>query len=197
MGQRRYTSMGLRIGFIQQVFWFLLLASATASAQSLGVKTNLFWDATATPNLGVEGRLGMHLTAGVSANYAPWKITSEKYWKHWLVQPELRYWTKETFAGHYLGVQCLGGVYNVSDLKVLGAGGSRYEGSLIGGGLTYGYVWKLSPRWRLETGLGIGYLRMNYDKYACGYCGEPLDHGSTNYFGPTSLSVSLIFMTGR
>ncbi|MFR7875400.1 MAG: DUF3575 domain-containing protein [Butyricimonas paravirosa] len=36
-------------------------------------------------------------------NYNPWKWSGIKF-KHWLVQPELRYWLCDQFSGHFFGV---------------------------------------------------------------------------------------------
>ena len=79
----------------------LLLASVnTSHAQKWAVKSNLLYDATATINLGVEAALGHRVTLDVSGNYNPWKFGDAR-WKHWLVQPEVRYWLCESFNGHF------------------------------------------------------------------------------------------------
>ena len=81
----------------------LLLASVnTSHAQKWAVKSNLLYDATATINLGVEAALGRRVTLDVSGNYNPWKFGDAR-WKHWLVQPEVRYWLCESFNGHFFG----------------------------------------------------------------------------------------------
>lgn len=63
-----------------------------ALAQEAAVKTNLLYDATTTMNLGVEFGLSPKWTLDVSGNYNPWTFSKNKKWKHWLVQPEARYW---------------------------------------------------------------------------------------------------------
>ena len=61
------------------------------------IKTNALYWATTTANLGFEVGLSKKLTLDVSGNYNPWKFSDHKQIKHWLVQPELRYWLLWTF----------------------------------------------------------------------------------------------------
>ena len=75
----------------------ILLASVNSSlAQKWAVKSNLLYDATATINLGVEAALGPRVTLDISGNYNPWEFGDAR-WKHWLIQPEVRYWLCERF----------------------------------------------------------------------------------------------------
>ena len=79
----------------------ILLASVNSSlAQKWAVKSNLLYDATATINLGVEAALGPRVTLDISGNYNPWEFGDAR-WKHWLIQPEVRYWLCERFNGHF------------------------------------------------------------------------------------------------
>ena len=68
------------------------------------IKTNALYWATTTANLGFEVGLSKNLTLDVSGNYNPWKFSDHKQIKHWLVQPELRYWLCERFYGHFFGL---------------------------------------------------------------------------------------------
>ena len=78
----------------------ILLASVNSSlAQKWAVKSNLLYDATATINLGVEAALGPRVTLDISGNYNPWEFGDAR-WKHWLIQPEVRYWLCERFNRH-------------------------------------------------------------------------------------------------
>ena len=82
----------------------ILLASVNSSlAQKWAVKSNLLYDATATINLGVEAALGPRVTLDISGNYNPWEFGDAR-WKHWLIQPEVRYWLCESFNGHFFGL---------------------------------------------------------------------------------------------
>lgn len=46
-----------------------------------------------------------------------WTLSHDRRWKHWLVQPEARYWFCDRFSGHFLGFHAHGGQYNVGGLK--------------------------------------------------------------------------------
>ncbi|MEG2600039.1 MAG: DUF3575 domain-containing protein, partial [Muribaculaceae bacterium] len=70
----------------------------------------------------------------------------------------------------------------------------RWEGWLIGAGISYGYHWILGERWGIEATIGIGYAYMDYDKYKCEKCGEKIGSHTRNYFGPTKAGVTLIYM---
>lgn len=70
----------------------------------------------------------------------------------------------------------------------------RYEGWGAGGGISYGYSFYLGKRWSLEANIGVGYVRLHYDKYDCVKCGEKVGTESRNYFGPTKAGISLIYI---
>ena len=48
-------------------------------------------------------------------------------------------------------------------------GHDRYDGSLYGVGISYGYQWIISKRWSMEATIGVGYARLKYDNV-----GKPL-----------------------
>jgi hypothetical protein len=83
---------------------FLLTTGVTA--QELAVKTNLLYDATTTGNIGVEAGLSKKWTLDVSGNLNPWTFSNNKKIKHWMVQPEARYWLCEKFNGQFLRDPC-------------------------------------------------------------------------------------------
>ena len=56
---------------------------------------------------GLIGKIPGLLSLDISGNYNPWTLPDDKSIKHWLVQPELRYWLHERFNGHFLGVHAL------------------------------------------------------------------------------------------
>lgn len=68
---------------------------------AFAIKTNALYWATTTPNLGFEIGLSDKFTLDLSGNYNPWTFSDSKKLKHWLVQPELRFWTCERFNGHF------------------------------------------------------------------------------------------------
>lgn len=177
----------------------LFVSSASLFGQRLGIKSNLLYDVTTTLNAGVEFGLSPQWTLDVSGNYNPFSYSDYKKWKHWMVQPEARYWFCERFNGHFVGAHLLGGQFNVGNVKFpLGLYPStrkyRYEGYYYGAGLVYGYQWILHNRWSIEAALGVGYVQSHYDKYDCPACGEWREKDKKGYFSVTKVAVSLIYM---
>jgi outer membrane protein OmpA-like peptidoglycan-associated protein len=164
------------------------------------IKTNLLYDATATVNLGLEFRLGERFSFDLPFNYNAWTFSENRKWKHILVQPELRWWTRETFRGHFFGLHGHYAFYNVGHLPhgpfSQHMNTHRYEGWLAGAGLSYGYRWNFNHRWALEATVGAGYAYMSHDKFECGRCGERLGSANRHYFGPTRAGITLIFGIG-
>lgn len=182
----------------------LVVASLTASAQNVVVKTNLLYDITATANLGIEFKVAPKWTVDISGNLNAWTFSDNKKWKHWVLQPEARYWLCERFNGHFVGAHLVGGIYNMgnwnTDFTFLGTDFGqlkehRYEGWLVGAGITYGYHWMLGRHWSVEAEIGIGYVYTQADKYECPRCGEQLENNKPHhYVGPTKAAVNLIYV---
>lgn len=183
---------------------FLFLCCTTISAQKFALKTNALYDATASINLGAEMALSPKWTVEVSGNYNPFTFSDNRKWKHWFVQPEVRYWTCNKMMGHFFGAHLIGGQFNVGnidfDADILGSDfsklkDSRFEGWAVGAGLAYGYAWVLSRHFNIEGEIGVGYAYMRYDRFACINCGEKLeDDLSHNYFGLTKLALNLVYI---
>lgn len=157
------------------------------------IKTNALYWATTTPNIGVEVGLSDKFTLDVSGNYNPWVFGGNKKFKHFLVQPELRYWKHGRFNGHFFGLHTHYVEYNVA-IKMLGFQDYRYEGYLVGAGLSYGYRWELDDRWSIEATIGAGYAYMDYTKYRCEECGEKIKDDTKHYWGPTKVGVNVVYI---
>lgn len=180
-----------------------LAALVTAQAQDFAVKTNLLYDATATVNVGAEVGLAPRWTFDLSGNYNAWSI-SERKLKHWMVQPEFRYWFCERFQDHFIAVHALGGQYNVgfipNDLNVFGKDLSvlsdhRFQGFFAGAGIAYGYAWALTEHLNLEFELGVGYVYTRYDEFECFGCGKKIaEDVPFNYVGPTKAAIGLVYV---
>lgn len=181
-----------------------LFLSTGVKSQKIAVKTNLLYDIPAlTANAGVEFGLAPRWTLDVSANYNGWTLSHERRWKHWLLQPEARYWFCDRFAGHFVGAHLLGGQFNIGGVKnnihFLGSdfskiGKRRYQGWMMGAGLAYGYAWILGKHWNVEGEIGLGWIYTRYDSFPCANCGKKLSEGQThNYVGPTKAAVNLVY----
>ena len=180
---------------------FTILGSV--SAQNVGIKTNFIADGFLSPNLGIEIGLAPKWTLDATGQFNFWTVNNHK-WKHWLVQPEARYWFCERFTGHFLGFHAIGGEYNFGKIKngvdFLGSdfrklADRRYQGWGIGAGVAYGYAWVLGMHWNLEAEIGIGWIYTRYDAYPCAKCGTKLENDkSHNYFGPTKAALNLVYL---
>lgn len=171
------------------LLYLVISITAVLHAQKIAVKTNALYDVTATVNLGVEYKLAPKWSADVSGNLNAWAFSSDKKWKHWLFQPELRYWLCESFGGHFFGFHALGGQYNVAELH-----DSRYEGWFAGGGFAYGYAFMLNQHLNLELELALGYIYTKYNKFECADCGRKVKKNEPNHFvGPTKAALNLVY----
>lgn len=174
--------------------------TAEGNYNGISIKTNLLYDATGTINIGGELALSDRLSFELPLSYNPWTFSSNRKWKHMLVQPELRLWTKETFTGHFFGIHAHYAYYNISRLPSppfsVNMNENRYQGWLAGAGITYGYRWNMGSRWSVEGSLGLGYAYLDYDKYPCITCAEKTKSDTRNYLGPTKAGASLIYTIG-
>ena len=166
------------------------------------IKSNLLYDATGTVNLGVEMPLADQWSLDLSGNYIGWNWKYYMKWKHWMVQPELRWWTRRTSKGHFLALHALGGEYNMGNVhfpfglfKPLRT--ERHDGWYAGAGIGYGYRWNFSSRWGMEAEAALGYVRFDYSTYEWPAYGDRLKGGTRNYFGPTKLAVNLVYRFGK
>lgn len=165
----------------------IIIGTAGVYAQKFGVRSNALYLGTTTLNLGVDVGLGKKTSLEMTGMYNPFTFSDNKKMKLWGVQPEFRYWTCERFNGHFFGIHAHYGEYN-GGIKEY-----RYEGNLIGGGLTYGYNWVIGKRWNLEAEIGLGYAYLDYDKYYRQKCQGFVEHQTKNYVGPTKIGISFIY----
>ncbi len=189
--------------YLAILIWIASLAGVGAHAQDWAMKSNLLYDATTTLNAGVEVGLAPRWSLDVSGNLNAWTFSEGKRWKHWLVQPEARYWLCDRFAGHFFGAHLLGGQYNFGNLNLPDFLGNklsnlkdyRYQGWFAGAGVAYGYTWILGKHWSVEAEIGLGWAYTRYDKYRCANCGKKVDSGRHhNYIGPTKAALNLVYV---
>lgn len=179
-------------------------ALPAAAGDDVAIKTNLLYDATATINLGLEFKLAPKWTLDASGNFNNWSYGGKAKWKHWLAQPEVRYWFCEALHGNFIGLELHGGQFNVAkwdtDFMFLGTDFSkvkdtRYQGWFAGAGLTYGHAWMLAKHWNFEAEIGFGWSYVRYDRFPCKDCGKKIeDNAVHNYVGPTKAALSLVYI---
>ena len=185
----------------------LALAAAfptTTSARTIfSLKTNLLYDAALNVNVGAELRLAPRWSLDANGNMNFWKLSGGTQWRHWFVQPELRYWFCEANAGHFVGLHLHGGQYNLAKLgkgfRMLGTDfrnlkDMRYQGWFAGAGLAYGYAWVFNTHWGMEAEIGFGWAYSRYDVFPCAGCGRKVEDDRVhNYVGPTKGALNLVY----
>lgn len=181
---------------------FLLGTVAGAKGQDVALKSNLLADGFLSPNLGIEVGVAPKWTIDLSGQVNFWDVNKHK-WKHWLIQPEARYWFCDRFSRHFVGLHGLGGVFNAglikNDVKFLGIDYSplsdnRYQGWAVGAGVAYGYAFILGVHWNLEFEIGAGYAYLKYDKFECADCGRKVGSSDRHYVGPTKAAINLVYV---
>lgn len=177
----------------------VFLYASALFGQKVAIKNNILYDLTLTPNIGIEIGLSPKATLNINGGVNPFNLGDYKRFKHWLIQPEYRYWFCERFNGTFVGVHLHAAEFSVADLKLpfgfmSQLQGHKYEGFLYGGGINVGHQWILNRNWSIEAVIGAGYARIDADKYPCAVCGEKIKSKSYNYFGPTQAAISIIYV---
>lgn len=185
------------------LFFALLFAQAPSGAwaQHVGWKTNLIGDALLNANMGFEFGLSKKWTLDIKGQLNSWELSHHEHWKHWGVQPSMRYWFCDRFAGHFFGIHGHGGQFNIGnvdvDFQFLGThfsrlADSRFQGWFAGGGLSYGYAWMLGRHWNFEAEIGFGYSYVRYDRFECEGCEKKVESDQEHhYVGPTKAALPL------
>ena len=152
--------------------------------KGVALRTNLFYAASATPNIGLEIPVGEHLSLGFNAGIKPWPRwlawdwdkTVEQKWRHLLVAPELRFWPSGVYDRFFVGTDLIYTHFNVGAVQFPfgmypNVRNRRLQGDFYGLGLFAGWSWWLSDHWRLEAEAGLGAGYANAREFDCAYCG--------------------------
>lgn len=194
----------------------LLLTAYHASAQ-VGLRTNLAYDATLTPNLGAEIRLDSAWTFALSAGLNAWDIdkATNKKWRHVLVSPGFRhYWgrqmqkpahrslwglpSEQSRRVNYLEFGPMYSHFNVGNVKfpfgLYGAvNNRRLQGDLAALSAKYGWSWIMARDWRIEAEAGIAVGYAWFREYDCATCGTYYGRGDRIFLLP-QLGVNVVYI---
>lgn len=186
------------------IFTVFSAVCASSSSQTVALKTNLLDDVFLDINIGAEIGLAPKWTLDVPASFNAWTLSHDRRWKHWAIQPGVRYWFCDRFAGHFVGAHIHGGQYNIGGfdgkINFLGTDFSklkdtRFQGWFAGAGISYGYAWILGRHWNLEAEIGLGYSYTRYDQFRCAGCGKRIKRNKPhNYVGPTKAAVNIVYL---
>lgn len=153
----------------------------------VNVRTNLLQWAMLTPNVGAEYGFNNRWSVLLDLNWTHWNWKNgDRRYRLWSVAPSVRYHIDSHW---YAGVGYQGGQFGFK------FGENGRQGGFHSLALKGGYLLKLNKALSLDFGLGLGYVRASYDKYQrIDGCDVVIEKGlKKNYFGPTSVDVTLIW----
>ena len=166
----------------------------------VGLKTNLFYDIAAVPNLGLEFYLGKNWSIVGNWMYSWWfNDSAPYYWQTYGGDLAVRKWfgkasRKKPLTGHHVGVY---GQMITYDFLKDNKGGIQADQWNWAAGLEYGYSVPLARRLNMDFTLGAGYHWGEFDEYI------PLDGHYVwqatkrrRYIGPTKIEISLVWLIG-
>lgn len=197
-----------------------VLSAASAGAQKLAVKNNVLADAALMPNLAVEFRMAPKWTLDTYLSWNPF-FKSDRgigvHWderdaaslvslKHFMGQPEVRFWTCEAFNGFFIGAHVMAGIHSISGIEwpPITIDGSEnsvlqkdklYEGWFYGSGISVGHQWLLGGRWNIEASIGGGYINMIHDEFLpADPCNATATGKSFPFIWVSKATLSIVFI---
>ena len=174
----------------------------------MALKTNMLYDALLVPNASAEFYLGRNWSIAGGWMHGWWKSDpAHWYWRIYGGDLTLRKWfgrraQEKPLTGHHVGLYGSAFTYDfeTGGRGFLGGepGGDIYDRANFSAGVEYGYSLPIAERLNLDFTLGVGWVGGTYYEYL------PIDDcyvwQSThrlNYFGPTRLEISLVWLLGR
>lgn len=183
-------------------------SAETAKPFYMDLRTNMLYDIAAIPNIGMEFYLGKNFSILADWMYSWWDSNPRhRYWRIYGGTIGARWWFgrkahTKPLTGHHLGIY--GGAvtfdFEWGGKGYMGGkpGGTLWNRCLVNSGIEYGYSLPIGPHLNIDFSLGVGYLGGHYIKYF------PFDNEyfqekeyKMNYFGPTKVEVSLVWLIGR
>lgn len=161
------------------------------------IYSNLLLLGTGSVNLGTSFGLSPKWALGGMVSYNPWTYGKTRI-KHIMLRPEVRYWLCDNSTGYYLGANLTYVRYNMGgiDLPLLSDNikKNRYQGSLGGLGVSYGYSWVLGKRISMEIEIGVGINHTKYTKYPCTDYGQKIKTDKKIFVSPNKFAVNLVYV---
>ena len=173
----------------------------------MAVKTDMVHDALALPNISVEFHVGRNISLGAGWLYGWWSRDSRhRYWRAYGGEIYGRRWFGKAAAdkpltGHHIGIYAQMFTYDFEWSKrgQMGGkpGGDMWDKANYGAGIEYGYSLPVAGRFNIDFSAGIGYVGGSYHEYLpADGCYVWQTTKRRNYFGPTKLEVSLVWLIG-
>ena len=183
---------------------FLLFSSfcvENVAAQRGAIRNNLLYDATLTPNLGVDFRVDSLWTVGGLVGVNAWDIdkSANKKWRHLLVSANARrYLGDSLYHKSYVEGNLIYSHFNVGNTKIPfglynAVKDRRLQGDLLALGGKYGYSWIMARHWRIEAEAGIAVGYAWFKEYECATCGKQLGNGDRIFLLP-QLGINVVYI---
>ena len=180
----------------------MLLCAGAARGQA--IKTNIPLILAGTPNVGIEWNVGQQFTVNGDVLWMPYLFKKhEEVFRTLIGSLDLRYYikpkyyyTNNMFDGFYIGPYAMYGNFNIGLYKGEDKTSYRDKGWGVSAGVSLGYKFYLSRRFRLDVNLGVGYAHLQYNKYLLGgeWAEYPLEKKKTKmWIGPTKFGVHLVY----
>jgi hypothetical protein len=173
----------------------------TVRAQRGAIRNNLLYDATLTPNLGVDFRVDSLWTVGGLVGVNAWDIdkSANKKWRHLLVSANVRrYLGDSLYHKRYVEGNLIYSHFNVGNTKIPfglynAVKNRRLQGDLFALGAKYGYSWILARDWRIdaEAGIAVGYAW--FKEYECPTCGQFIGNDCRIFLLP-QLGINVVYI---
>ena len=173
----------------------------------MAIKTNMLYDVAAVPNIGAEFYLGKNFSVAANYMHAWWsKEANSFYWRYYGADMSIRWWfgkptRVKPLQGHHIGVNYQILTYDFQ-LGNKGLMAGMPNGNLVDRAnhivaLEYGYSLPIARRLNLDFGIGFGYHWGLFEEYTP-VDGHPVWQATKRrqYFGPTKLEVSLVWLIG-
>ncbi|MBQ6202147.1 MAG: DUF3575 domain-containing protein [Prevotella sp.] len=166
----------------------------------MALRTNLLYDATLSPNLGVDVRVDSAWTVGLLVGINAWDIDKEKNkkWRHALFSIRARKYRDSLFHKGYYEADVIYSHYNVGNTKIpfglySAVKDRRLQGDLVALGAKYGYSWILSRTWRIEAEAGVAVGYAWFKEYDCDHCGTYYGKGDRIFLLP-QLGINVVYI---
>lgn len=156
----------------------------------IAVKTNIVPWGFGVANLGIEIEISKSFSISLPVWWSPYFISKKYALRTLLLQPECRYWLKDTGTSHFFGIHAGAVWYNIRFKDI------RYQDvtfPLLNGGITYGYALRLNKHFYAEFSIGVGYVFTKYDRFYNIDNGAKIDTRQTSYVGIDQLGISLVY----
>lgn len=173
----------------------------------MAIKNNMLYDVAAVPNIGAEFYLGKNFSIAANYMHAWWSKESKNFfWRYYGADMSIRWWfgkptRVKPLQGHHIGVNYQILTYDFQ-LGNKGIMAGMPNGNLVDRAnhivaLEYGYSLPVARRLNLDFGIGFGYHWGLFEEYTP-IDGHPVWEATKRrqYFGPTKLEVSLVWLIG-